>query len=176
MAELYKERYPEGDAYVTGFVSRPVLRVTAVKGRNHRSHSFVEAIDKIAPDLAVTFEDFPKAHNQARRRFQGRMKEVFLVIEDGPVQDQAGPSQGRPGEAKRGRPDDENEEEDMDVEVSGKRHVTPTRGGRESVHVSSGQVQSSQPQGGKGRGKGQPQKQTRGKNLGYTTADFQTSR
>jgi hypothetical protein len=79
LAERYRQRYPLGGAYVTAYEARPQLHVRSE--RNHRfvALSFVEAVDQ---DKSVPASELLSAYRVAGDAFRGRMKRLFLVLDD----------------------------------------------------------------------------------------------
>jgi hypothetical protein len=79
LAERYRKRFPLGSAYVSSYESRPTLNVRSERNKRHTSLSFVEAVDQ---DPILTTEELLPAYRIAGDAFIGKMKALFLVLDD----------------------------------------------------------------------------------------------
>jgi hypothetical protein len=79
LAERYRQRFPLGSAYVSSYESKPTLNVRSERNKRHTSLSFVEAVDQ---DPILTTEELLPAYRVAGDAFIGKMKALFLVLDD----------------------------------------------------------------------------------------------
>ncbi len=79
LAERYRQRYPLGGAYVTAYEARPQLHVRSERNRRFVALSFVEAVDQ---DRYVPGSELRPAYRVAGDAFMGRMKRLFIVLDD----------------------------------------------------------------------------------------------
>jgi hypothetical protein len=68
-----------GGAYVTAYESRPQLHVRSERNRRFVGLSFVEAVSQ---DMHVPVEDLRPAYRVAGDAFIGRMKRLFILLDD----------------------------------------------------------------------------------------------
>jgi hypothetical protein len=79
LAERHRQRYPLGGAYVTAYESRPQLHVRNERNRRFVALGFVEAVDQ---DRHVPVEELRPAYRVAGDAFIGRMKRLFVLLDD----------------------------------------------------------------------------------------------
>jgi len=79
LAERHRQKYPLGGAYVTAYESRPQLHVRKERNRRFMGLSFVEAV---AEDRHVPAEELRPAYRVAGDAFIGRMKRLFILLDD----------------------------------------------------------------------------------------------
>ncbi len=79
LAERHRQRYPMGGAYVTAYEARPTLHVRTERNRRFIPLGFVEAVSQ---DRHVPAEELRPAYRVAGDVFIGRMKKLFLVLDD----------------------------------------------------------------------------------------------
>jgi hypothetical protein len=79
LAERHRQRYPVGGAYVTAYESRPQLHVRNERNRRFVALSFVEAVSQ---DRHVPVEELRPAYRVAGDAFIGRMKRLFILLDD----------------------------------------------------------------------------------------------
>ncbi len=79
LADRYRQKHPTGSAYVSAYESRPTLNVREEKHRRFVSLSFVEAIGQ---DSIISTEELIPAYRVAGDGFPGRLKRLFLVLDD----------------------------------------------------------------------------------------------
>jgi hypothetical protein len=79
LAERYRHRYPMGSAYVDAYSSRPCLNVRSERNRRYTTLGFVEAVNQ---DSAPSTDELIPAYRVAGDGFIGRMKSLFLVLDD----------------------------------------------------------------------------------------------
>jgi hypothetical protein len=79
LAERYRQKFPLGAAYVQAYEARPVLNVRSDRNRRFQPLSFVEAISQ---DTQPTVEELLPAYRVAGDAFIGKMKRLFLILDD----------------------------------------------------------------------------------------------
>jgi hypothetical protein len=79
MAERYRHKYPMGPAYVSAYESFPTLNVRQERNRRYNTLNFVEAVSQ---DTTPTTEELIPAYRVAGDAFIGKMKALFLVLDD----------------------------------------------------------------------------------------------
>ncbi len=79
LAERHRQRFPLGGAYVTAYEARPQLHV-----RNERNRRFVELgfVEAVKQDQHVPVDELRPAYRVAGDAFVGRMKKLFLLLDD----------------------------------------------------------------------------------------------
>jgi hypothetical protein len=83
-----------GTAHVSAYESRPTLNVRPEKNRRPSPLSFVEAVGQ---DSTPTTEELIPAYRVAGDAFQGRMKSLFVILDD----DEAAKQPHRAGNQKK---------------------------------------------------------------------------
>jgi hypothetical protein len=79
LAERYRQRYPTGGAYVTAYEAYPQMHVRSERNRRFTPLSFVEAVSQ---DRYVAHDDLRPAYRVAGDAFIGRMKRLFILLDD----------------------------------------------------------------------------------------------
>ena len=79
LGERYCQRHPTGAAYVTAYEARPVLNVRPERNRRFQPLSFVEAVGQ---DTQPTVEELLPAYRVAGDTFIGKMRRLFIVLDD----------------------------------------------------------------------------------------------
>jgi hypothetical protein len=79
LAERYRQKFPMGSAYVTTYEARPMLNTRSERNRRHLALSFVEAVSQ---DPNPTLEELLPAYRIAGDAFLGKMRSLFLVLDD----------------------------------------------------------------------------------------------
>jgi len=79
LADRYRQRHPTGGAYVTAYESRPMLNVRPERNRRFQPLSFVEAVKQ---DTQPTVEELLPAYRVAGDSFIGKMKRLFIFLDD----------------------------------------------------------------------------------------------
>lgn len=80
MAEKYRKKFPLGSAYVNSYDPRPMLHYRSERNRRYNSLGYVKAIcnEQVPP----TFDELKHAYHLAGQSFVGKLKEIFLVLDD----------------------------------------------------------------------------------------------
>jgi hypothetical protein len=79
LAERHRQRYPTGGAYVTAYEARPQMHVRTERNRRFVALGFVEAVNQ---DRHVPADELRPAYRVAGDAFSGRMKRLFLLLDD----------------------------------------------------------------------------------------------
>jgi hypothetical protein len=79
LADRYRQRHPQGSAYVSAYEARPALNVRLERTRRYTPLTFVEAIKQ---DSSPTTDDLIPAYRVAGDAFPGQMKALFIVLDD----------------------------------------------------------------------------------------------
>jgi hypothetical protein len=79
LAERYRHKYPTGSAYVSAFEARPMLHVKPERHKRFTELNFVEAVRE---DPNPTVEELIPAYRVAGDGFVGKMKSLFIILDD----------------------------------------------------------------------------------------------
>jgi hypothetical protein len=79
LAERYRQRYPLGGAYVTAYEAYPQMHVRSERNRRFNPLSFVESVHQ---DRYVAHDELRPAYRVAGDSFIGRMKRLFILLDD----------------------------------------------------------------------------------------------
>ncbi len=79
LAERYRQKHPAGNAFVNAYEARPTLNVREEKHRRFITLGFVEAVSQ---DSIISTEELIPAYRVAGDGFPGRLKRLFLVLDD----------------------------------------------------------------------------------------------
>ena len=86
MASAFELLYPSGLFRIIPYSSRPVIRVRHQREGPIRTYSFVDAIVALKPltttGLNMTDTDLQSAYKAAGARFEGQLRELFIVLDD----------------------------------------------------------------------------------------------
>jgi hypothetical protein len=98
LAERYRQRYPLGSAYVSAYEARPTLNVRQERKRRFISLNFVEAV---AQDGTPTTAELVSAYRVAGDGFPGKLKRLFLVLDDDEAAKKPGSAEAQKKKNKR---------------------------------------------------------------------------
>ncbi len=79
LAERYRQRYPLGGAYVTAYEAYPQMHVRSERNRRFTALSFVESVSQ---DRHVAADELRQAYRVAGDSFLGKMKRLFILLDD----------------------------------------------------------------------------------------------
>jgi hypothetical protein len=79
LAERYRQRYPLGGAYVTAYEAYPQMHVRSERNRRFNPLSFVESVSQ---DRYVAHDELRPAYRVAGDAFIGKMKRLFILLDD----------------------------------------------------------------------------------------------
>jgi hypothetical protein len=80
LAEKYRKQFPLGSAYVNSYDARPMLHFRPERNRRYTSLSFVKAVKR--ESVPPSYEELKHAYHLAGQSFVGKLKEIFLVLDD----------------------------------------------------------------------------------------------
>jgi hypothetical protein len=69
-----------GSAYINTYDARPMLHIRQERNRRYTSYSYVSAVRR--ETTPPSFEELKHAYHVAGDSFIGRLKEIFLILDD----------------------------------------------------------------------------------------------
>ncbi len=94
----YRKRNPLGSAFINAYESRPLMHYRMDKTRRYNTLTFVEAVSQ---EPAPHHDDLQAAYRIAGTKFLGKLKKLFLILDDDVGAKLQNKSAGSTGKNKR---------------------------------------------------------------------------